>query len=110
MKDLRKAHTFEGREEGGLLVLKSFFQAWRGGLFTVGSLETNLNSKCSFTIGIHGCIIIDKEKSFQQWKIRVGKGAGRGGVFVNTTSLRDWLSNGLPFPLVFSAAFHAIPF
>lgn len=79
MKDLRKAHTFEGREEGGLLVLKSFFQAWRGGLFTVGSLETNLNSKCSFTIGIHGCIIIDKEKSFQQWKIRVGKGAGRGG-------------------------------
>ena len=33
-----------------------------------------------------------------------------GGVFVNTTSLRDWRSNGLPFPLVFSAAFHAIPF
>ena len=65
MKDLRKAHTFEGREEGDLSVLKSFFQAWRGGLFTVGSLETNLNSKCSFTIGIHGCIIIDKEKSFQ---------------------------------------------
>lgn len=110
MKDLRKAHTFEGREEGDLSVLKSFFQAWRGGLFTVGSLETNLNSKCSFTIGIHGCIIIDKEKSFQQWKIRVGKGAGGGVVFVNTTSLRDWLSNGLPFPLVFSAAFHAIPF
>ena len=48
------------------------------------------------------------EKSFQQWKIRVSKGPG--GIFVNTASLRDWCSNGLPLPLVFSAAFHAIPF
>lgn len=79
MEDLRTAHKCGGREEGGLLVLKSFFQVWRGGLFTVGLVETNINSKCSFTIGIRGCIIIDKEKSFQQWKIRVSKGPGRGG-------------------------------
>ena len=48
MKDLRKAHKFSGREEGGLSVLKSFFQVWRSGLFTVGLLETNINSKCCF--------------------------------------------------------------
>ena len=50
-----------------------------------------------------------KKNHFSHGKLELARVLG-GGVFVNTTSLRDWSSNGLPFPLDFSAAFHAIPF
>lgn len=78
MEDLRTAHKCGGggREEGGLLVLKSFFQVWRGGLFTAGLLETNINSKCSFTIGIRGCIIIDEKNHFSNGKLELARVLG----------------------------------